>query len=578
MNIKLLILFFVSFLIFGCSSSEKGTNSSSSKKKNSLSEKERINFDYLFFNANKERILGNYELAANLFAKCIQINPKEPTPYYELANIYDYAKEPLLALKYAKKAVELDPENYWFRVVYANSLQKTGDIESAINQYNILIKKTPGKIDLYYELAQLQLYSKKYLEAIKTYNQLEKIIGISEEISLQKEKIYVQLGDIENAAAEVTKLIEKYPNESKFLGTLADLYLANDMDDKAYEIFQDILKKEPNNPLAQLSLYDYYKKKGEDKKAFEKLKIAFKNNHVAIDAKVQILLSYFSTTELKPELKPEATELNKLLIETHPSNAKSYTIYGDFLYRDKNLKEAQKNYSKAAKLDDSKFPIWNQLILIESELQDFESLYKDSKRAMALFPNQSMFYFFYGLANIKKKEYKEAAEYLNIGKDFVIDNDPLLAQFYTTLGDAYNKMEQHNDSDNAYEKALEIEPKNVYALNNYSYFLSLRADKLERAAELSALANKLEPNQPNYQDTYAWILYKQEKYKEAKEWLEKAIENGGGSNTVILEHLGDAYFKLSNPDKALEYWNKAKKAGKGSEFLEKKIADKKLYD
>lgn len=180
----------------------------------------------------------------------------------------------------------------------------------------------------------------------------------------------------------------------------------------------------------------------------------------------------------------------------------------------------------------------------------------------------------------KKKNFKEAIDYLEIGKDYIIDNPPLKTQFYANLGDAYNGDKQYEASDNAYEKALEVDPKNIYVLNNYSYYLSLRGAKLERAEELSALCNELEPDQFNYLDTYAWILYKQGKYIQAKEWLEKALENGGEKNAVILEHLGDTHAQLKNMTKALEFWNKAKAVTKGevSEFLDKKIADKKLYE
>ena len=99
---------------------------------------------------------------------------------------------------------------------------------------------------------------------------------------------------------------------------------------------------------------------------------------------------------------------------------------------------------------------------------------RDSKAALELFPNQPMFYFFYGATNLQKKNFAEAIEYLNIGKDYVIDNPPLLAQFYANLGDAYNGIKKYEESDKAYEEALKIEPKNIYVLNNYGYYLSLR--------------------------------------------------------------------------------------------------------
>ena len=73
-------------------------------------------------------------------------------------------------------------------------------------------------------------------------------------------------------------------------------------------------------------------------------------------------------------------------------------------------------------------------------------------------------------------------------------------------------------------------------------------------------------------------MYKQGKYIAAKEWLEKAIENGGKTNAVIIEHLGDVHAKLGNIDKAVELWIQAKSLGEASELIDKKITDKQLYE
>lgn len=559
---------------------QKETPDVATQTKGTESDKDIIQFKFLFHNATKEGMLGNYAKAASLYMQCIQVNPKEPAPYYELAHIYELSNEFGLALEYSEKAVKLDPDNYWYRVIYAHALQRNGNLEGAIKQYNILIEKNDGNPDLYFDLGGMQLYAEKYKDAIETFNLLEKLIGITEELSIQKEKIYVKMGNVEKAAEEIKKLIEAYPDELRYQGMLADLYAANNMEDKAFEIYQKILKLDPNNPYANLSLHDYYKRINKDEEAFEALKKAFASQEMDIDTKMKILLSYYAATETANDLKEEAFELNKILIETHPKDAKSYTIYADFLYRDKKLVAAKDNYLKAIERDSSKFAIWSQLMFIESELQDNDALLRDSKAALELFPNQPIFYFFYGAVNIQKKNYEVAAEYLNIGKDYVIDNPALLAQFYANLGDSHNYLKEYEKSDGFYEKALKIEPKNIYVLNNYSYYLSLRGEKLDRAEELSALCNEIEPDQYNYQDTYAWILYKQGKFVQAKEWLEKALENGGSKSTVILEHLGDVYAKLNNITKALEYWNKAKEVDKGdsSEYLDKKIADKKLYE
>jgi Tfp pilus assembly protein PilF len=154
----------------------------------------------------------------------------------------------------------------------------------------------------------------------------------------------------------------------------------------------------------------------------------------------------------------------------------------------------------------------------------------------------------------------------------------LLSQFFSTLGEAYYRIKKYTESDNAFENALRKNPNDATTLNNYSYYLSERGDKLEKAAEMSAKSNNLQPGQPSYLDTYGWILYKQKKYTEAKEWLKKALDSGGGGNSTILEHYGDVLFQLGEIENAIAYWKKAEENGGASEKLKKKIADKNIYE
>ncbi|HRN41333.1 MAG TPA: tetratricopeptide repeat protein, partial [Vicingus sp.] len=205
MKINTHIIIIVSCLIFfGCSSSKTAEKSPvvKSGKKVELSEQDKMKYDFMFFNANKERMIGNYQLSAGLFLQCIELDPSQPTAYYELANIFDLTNQNKEAIGYAQKAVNLDGDNYWFRFLYAHLLQKSNNIEEAVKQYQILSQKNPHNIDLLYNLAGTQLYSGKYEEALKTYNKLETEVGISEEISLQKQKIYIKLNNIEKAAEE----------------------------------------------------------------------------------------------------------------------------------------------------------------------------------------------------------------------------------------------------------------------------------------------------------------------------------------------------------------------------------------
>ena len=139
-----------------------------------------------------------------------------------------------------------------------------------------------------------------------------------------------------------------------------------------------------------------------------------------------------------------------------------------------------------------------------------------------------------------------------------------------SLADLYHKKEQHELSDEHFEKVLFLDPENTIVLNNYAYYLSLRKSNLEKAKSMSYKCNELESDNSTYQDTYAWVLYQQEDYKNAKIWLEKAISNGGDSSAVIIEHYGDVLYKLGNLKEARKQWIRALDVGSGGEFFIKK--------
>ena len=95
---------------------------------------------------------------------------------------------------------------------------------------------------------------------------------------------------------------------------------------------------------------------------------------------------------------------------------------------------------------------------------------------------------------------------------------------------------------------------------------------------MSLKCNELEPENGTYQDTYAWILYQLEDYKNAKEWLLKALSNGGDNSAVVVEHFGDVLFRLGDVNQAIDQWKNAQNLDEDNEMLQKKIDNKMLYE
>lgn len=566
--------------VFSCKSTKQTQTTAQTDKPSKtkgLSEQDELKFAFYFVDGCKERMKGNIEIAENLFKECLKLDPNSTAVKYELGNIYRFNGLYDNALKYGKECATAEPKNEWYQLLYIECLHNKRQYAQAANVYAQLIKYYPNRPDFYEGLAAEYMYSGNYEKSFKTYEELEKKFGQNEAFTLNKIKLLKQLKKIAEAEEELKKLIQSNPKEARYYTYLAEFYQENKQEEKALETYKKILAIDPNNAMVHLALADYYKSRNDKENFYQEIKIAFQNPDLDVDTKLKILVSYYQLSEENPQYQKQADELCQIMLQLHPNSPESHSIYADYLYREKKVKEARDEYAKAAALDKSRFAIWNQLMFIESELNDYVSMEAHSTEAMELFPNQSSPYFFNGVANIQLKNYNKAVQSLKDGIEFVYDNNPLLIQFYANLGDAYNYLKDYEKSDKAFDDALKVDPDNTYILNNYAYFLSLRKKTLEKAEKYSKRSNELAPNNRSYIDTYGWILYQLGKYKESEEWLGRAAKMGA-KNAVILEHYGDVLYKLDRKEEALNYWKEAKLAGQGSELLDKKIADKKLHE
>jgi tetratricopeptide (TPR) repeat protein len=550
------------------------------KKKSVKQEVDKDNFMYNthLFGALKAKSLENFEEALKQFQKCIKLNDKQAVPFYESALINKNQGNLELAEEQIKIATTLEENNRWYQLAYAEILFSNQDFKSAAVQYKKLLLSEPGNEDIYYMLADTYIYDNDFLKAIAVYDDLEENKGVNKMISMQKHKLYMELQKKKNAIKELVNLLAKFPNDIEALEILSEVYLLNDEKDKAFEIFKKLAIIAPNNGRIHLTLADYYREQGDNIKSFEELKLAFKSTKLGVDIKVRILVSYFQLLAVNDIMREQAYALAKLLIEAHPVEVKPHAVYADILYTDNRFEEAKEQYLVVLEKDKTKSQVWSQVLFIQAEQNDFEGMLKTSDEALTYFSTDPLFYYFNGVSNKRFKHYPEAISALEMGIEFIIDNDMLLLEFYSSLADLHHATGDDNLSDSLYEKVLSMDAENVLVLNNYAYYLSVRKIKLERAKEMSLKCNELEKDNATYQDTYAWILYELKEYEQAKEWMLKALTNGGDKSAVVVEHYGDILYQLGDVESAISQWKKAKELGEASKFLNQKIEEGKLYE
>jgi tetratricopeptide (TPR) repeat protein len=567
-------ILFLLLLLASCKSSKDA--GSSRKGESGEVEPEQLNptvdthFQEVFFKAQLEKAKGNKAKAHELFVQCVGLEPRNAAVHYEVGK-YELSElnNAAEALTHAKICVESDPQNAWYQQLLAQSYASLSKYDAAIKAFREVVRLSPDNYEMMYELANVQLYANKQQDAIATYDLLESKTGVYEELSVQKHLLYEQLKQYEKAGLELERLAEQYPDEPRYWGMAAQFYQRYGIKDKAAKSLENMVKADPSNGQVHWQLSEYYATLGDEKRSYDELKLAFGTTDVPIDQKIMVLMRYYSLTQQRPERLPDAYALLVLTEQVHPNEAKAYAMYGDFLARDGKLNEALQKYKKALELGASMSLIWKQVLELEAEISDFTALSKDAPKALELYPLVPEFYYFNGLAQQQQKNPAKAVDAFNLGKELVIDNPILLKRFYAALGESYNSLKQFDKSDAAFEEALRIDPADVFVMNNYAYYLALRKVKLDSAANLSARSNELQPGMASFEDTYAYVLFRQGKHEEALVWMKKAMAHGEVS-ADMHEHMGDILFHLGKTDEAVNEWKQAAaKPGASSKVSEK---------
>ncbi len=551
-----------------------------SKKESKLSYQDQITNSSLFIDATRERLLGDAKKAADLFEQCIQADPRNDAAHFELAQIYCEQNNWQLGKTFAEKALELSPGNSWYKQLLVVIYQNTDQLKDAIKLGKQAVKEDPENVDNLLQLASLYMANKDYTDAIKTLDNVEAVIGPTEEITMQKERIYLELGKTEKAVAEIQKLADAAADSDKtrYLAMIAEIYMQKKEIDKAFAIYKKIAEVDPGNKYIHISLADYYRQKGDAPNAFLELKKGFENPALDLETKLRVLFAYYSPQEIYTSQKDNVIELSQILAKTHPNDPQPHSLLGDLYMQGGQYADASKEFYLSLKSDSSKYVVWEGLLHCQASLENWPQLCSESQRVMDLFPLLPLPYLYNGISLMELKQTDQAIGILNKGVKLVFGNDLLVAQFYNTLGDAYNRAKQYKLSDESFDKALKLDSENSLALNNYAYYLSVRGENLDKAEKMAKKATELDPQNSANMDTYGWVLFKQGKYEQAKTWVEKAINVRKADDPELLEHYGDILFKLGNPDKALENWQKAYNAGGKNEQLLEKIREKKLLD
>jgi tetratricopeptide (TPR) repeat protein len=355
---------------------------------------------------------------------------------------------------------------------------------------------------------------------------------------------------------------------------------ATGQSEQAMQVLKTLANEDPTNGLVQLELAQLYTQFDDIEQAQNALRNAFASEEVYPEEKQEILVQYLQIIGLaktNPDIALDndilsaLKELIDIALRMHPDHAPILMVAADFEQSAGHEARAQKHLLKAVSANPGNRLAWSNLIALDANLGQIETMAEHAIAAMERFPLDVEFALMTGMAHLDLKDYVTSVDALERSLGLLVDDPALEARVAAMLGDALHALGQDDRAANAYEQSLDREPDNPMVLNNHAYYLALSGEDLERALECSTRALDLNPSSANLMDTHAWVLFKLERYPEAMDYITQALINAEKLGPAFLEHDGDIRSAMGDEEGAINSWKKALELGGDEESIVPKI-------
>ena len=536
-------------------------------------------YNYFFLEGVRQQEMGNLTAAFDLLRHARDLNPNAPEVYYLLAPYYVDLKDDTRSRAYYERAATLDPENSSYIEKLGQLYVSQKNYPNAINAYEKLYALNKARVDVLQILYQLYGSQNEFQQMINVLNRIEVLEGSSEQISLSKMQIYEQMGEKRKEYDELKSLVDSHPLDLNYKVMFGNWLLQNGKKKEAVKLYRNVLKEEPTNALAKLSLLDYYRTIGDQATVDVITQELLQSPKTEKETKIALLRQVISSNQqANVSDSAEVMKLFSQALSVPQTDADILMMKAAYMSLKKMPKaEINRVYEQAIDVEPDNSRARIALIQNIWDTGDYDKVIAICRPAQEYNPEEMVFYYFQGMAQYQKHENDAALQTFRKGVSQIkADSNPdVVSDFYALMGEILHEKGRLAESFQAYDSCLQWKPDNIAAMNNYAYYLSEANKDLPKAEQLSYKTIKAEPNNSTFLDTYAWILFQQKRYEEAKIYIDQAIRSDSTLTGVVKEHAGDIYAMTGDIDKALEFWQQSLKGGNQSAVLKKKIQLKK---
>ena len=537
-------------------------------------------YDQFFMEAMVQQQKGNNDAVFDLLRHCLEIRPDAAEAWYYISQYYNALKNADKAMACIKRAAELSPGNETYMETLAQAYIRQQDYADAIAVIEGLYERNKDQEGLLEMLFQLYQQENDYAKAIRVLERMEQIDGKSERLSVAKSEIYTRMGNKKAAVAEIAALSKQYPNDLNYMVMYGETLMMNGQLKRALGIYDRVLKQEPDNNRVLLSLRTYHQALGHTEVADSLTKRVLLNRNATTEEKVRLLRQEISANEAAGGDSTHILNLFRMMLAQPLSDTDMAVLYASYMNAKRMPRDSIRPVlEKVLEMTPDNAAARLQLVGYAWDAEDMDRVISLCQDARQYNPDEMAFYYYQGIAYYKKDNLDGALSAFQNGIGVINEeSDPMIvSDFYAVMGDVLHQKGMAQEAFAAYDSCLQWKADNFGCLNNYAYYLSERGEQLDKAEEMSYKTVKAEPKNATYLDTYAWILFMQERYTEAKIYIDQALQNMEDTlgNAVIIEHAGDIYAQNKDMDRALSLWRDAQQQKPDDPLLNRKIKLKK---
>ncbi len=511
-------------------------------------------------------------------------------------------KEPELS---PKQQSELSERRVEAQARYAAGLahELRREPTEALEEFVRSVRADPANEDLALEVSRRLLVGKDLTRAIEVGKLTADQPGASALAHSQLAVLYAESGKVKEAEQANRRAIELAPDSLVSYYNLYTLHLnqgqpaqaravleaaaARDVASPDYwldlaELFANFLRAQPGekeavtaslkkclaqadqlgvtHPLRRQRLADGYALAGETERAvailIEVLEQNFEDPRIRDLARQKLIALYISNQDADGALEQLAA-----MVRDHPDSPQVNFLLATVALEKKDFVQAEQYFRRALELKPDFEQAYYSLTVVLLETKQDQEAARLLATAREKFPQSFVAQYYSAVVFSRLEEPAKAVEHYAAAETIARAAFPnrLDHEFYFQMGAQLERSKLFEEAATTFKRCLELKADFAPALNYLGFMWADEGVQLEEARRLIQKAVDLEPKNPAYLDSLAWVLFKLDQPHLALTHIEEALKYQEEPDATLFDHLGDIHHAIGNQAEARKAWEQSLK-------------------